>query len=200
MNKTIFQSLFLLFSLSIGIVSCEKDAANDNTGNDPSVTLINSGFLCTIGTNRDSRQDTLTVAPVFGAGGQHLIQYFKGKMDPKEELAMVTNSNNTVTIKLKKPSNNNPRIYLGLFGSNFPPDNLHYFSFYYTHSYMTKESIETQFIIKRNPSNQNWFTLESKAKPGYFLSAIDLTLTPNDPSENTLAFLNKGKEFYFVAQ
>ncbi len=189
------QKLFLIISfISITFLSCTKKAGDEPTG--PDATYITEGFLCTIGTGRDYRIDTLVFLPTLGIA--QFREYAKGFQKALDEVYFTTNSNNTVSVKLKIPLTyiNKTYTHIGLYGSNLPVGSENWYPF----SLNTEASTETEFILRRKDGDKSKFTLESKAAPGYYMSAVypGQQYSPNSTVESKLIYSFEKQEFFFL--
>jgi hypothetical protein len=183
-------SLFLLSS------TCKKDTP-DTPGGGPGATFRTSGYLVTMGINRQGNNDTLIFW--FTTGGDFLTTYGFGYGRPEDELAMTVNSNNTMTIQKKVPHvyNNKSYKWFGIEENTNPalspfPNNSYLFDMFHE-----EESAKTQFIIKRKDGDMEKFTIESKAYPGYFLGSAKWKNAVY-PTETRLVFTTKAQEFWFM--
>ena len=183
-------SLFLLSS------TCKKDTP-DTPGNDPSVTYRTSGYLVTMGINRQGSKDTLIFW--FTTNGDQLTGYGYGYGKPEDEIMMTANGNGTMTIKKKLPYKYNNKEYkwFAIEPNTNPglspfPNNSYLFDMFHE-----AETAETQFIIKRKEGDMEKFTIESKAYPGYYLGCAKWKNAVY-PTETRLVFTNKAQEFWFM--
>lgn len=199
MKKVIF-NISLSAIIFSTFVSCKKEAENNGTNTGPDITYVTSGFLCTIGIGRNYVIDTLVVHPT---NGYELVrEYGYGFTPAKDELYITNNSNGTVSLKLKVPFalSNGANVYthIGLYGSNLPVGQANF----YPIQLAKAASFETDLILKRNAADGKKFSLESKAVPGYYLSAIHpgVQYQPNSTTETKLAFTTKKQEFFFLAK
>jgi hypothetical protein len=189
-----------IICLSLFAMSCKKDNGSNNPpGPGPGVTLATSGFLCTMGINRDGHTDTLTYW--FSTSGQEMTGYGPGYQRPEDEIRLLSNGNGTTTIRRKTPYVYNNKSY-DMFGievnaspafSSFP-DNKYLFDFF-----NEAPSVETEFIIKRTDADANKFTIESKAYPSYFLGTAKWK-NATYPTETRLVFTGKQQVFFFMQQ
>ncbi len=196
----------LLFNISLSviifstIISCKKEAGENGTDPGPDITYLTSGFLCTIGIGRNYVIDTLVVHPTRGI--EMVLEYRNGYTPQTEELNISNNSNGTVSLKLKIPLSlsNGAQIYthIGLYGSNLPVGQENF----YPIQMAKAASFETDLILKRSTVDGKKFSLESKAVPGYYLSAVHpgVQYQPNSTTETKLVFSTKKQEFFFLSK
>ena len=197
MKRTCF--LFLsFFNISLFLVSCKKDTADNGSDNGVDIVLEGSGFLCTIGVGRSGHSDTLTYYLRTGAG-EEMVGYLKNAQVAEQHVSFEKRSNTTIAIKRSIPYHSVNR-YLTYFGtqinpnpaiSSFPNDYL------FTHYETTTE--ETSFIVKRSSTDIHKFTIESNSHPGNFLG-VARWKNATYPTEANLVFTSDKREFFFMQQ
>jgi hypothetical protein len=197
--KKIFFPLLVLSIVSLLASSCKKQSMADTDPGGPDVLLRTEGFLCTMGIGRQGNTDTLTF--YFTTAGHEISGYVPGFTRPEDEINIITNGNNTVSVKKRIPyvSGGKPYYYFGIQKNTSPvfssfPDNEYLFYFFYE-----SPSSETEFIVKRNATDNTKFTIESKSHPGYFLGTARQH-NATYPTEANLVFGSKKQEFFFMAQ
>lgn len=196
------RKLSLIISLvTFTLISCSKKdkAETDTNGQGPAATYITEGFLCTIGIGRNYKTDTLEFLPTHGI--VQFREYAYGFQKAQDEVYFTNNSNNTVSVKLKIPltstsGGGKSYTHIGLYGSHLPtgPEN------WYPFSLKTEASTETEFILRRTDSDKTKFTLESKAAPGYYMSAVHpgYQYSPNSTVESKLVYSTEKQVFFFM--
>jgi hypothetical protein len=198
MKQSLLHSGFSIFLLSISIVSCKKEAADNPVNPGTNITYVTSGFLCTMGIGENQKVDTLVLMPIKGYGTSTANVYSYGYIPKEDEFSITNNSNGTVSVKFKTPYVSGTKTYthIGLYGSQFPLGT----STFYPFQLAEKESIETQFEMKRNTTDGRLFTLESKAVPGFYLSTIHpgYQYQPHSSVETKMAFSIKKQDFFFL--
>jgi hypothetical protein len=197
--KKIFLPLLFLSIISLLASSCKKQGTADIDPHGPDVLLRTEGFLCTMGISRLGNTDTLTF--YFTTAGHEMDGYLAGFTRPEDEVNIISNGNNTVSVKKRIPyvSGGKPYNYFGIKENTNPvfssfPDNAYLFYFFYE-----SPSSETEFIVKRSATDNNKFTIESKSHPGYFLGTAKWH-NATYPTEANLVFSSKKQEFFFMAQ
>src|ERR1044071_6327251 len=94
------KKMFFLLPVSLFLLSgtCKKSNEDvpGNNGGGPDVTLINNGYLLTIGKDLDNHDDTLTFW--FSTSGQELTLYGHQYLRSSDEISLTSNSNGTMTI------------------------------------------------------------------------------------------------------
>ena len=186
----------LLVSLPFLLVMCskEKDAEQEDRNID---MLLSSGYLCTMGQSSNNQFDTLVY--YFSQGGRELQGYGAGWSNESDQVRLERNGDGTFNVVQQVPFIQAGKAY-SLFGikinavpgnSSFP-NNKYLFDFY-----QQEASLTTQFIIKRNPSDRERFTIESKAYPGYYLAA-GKKKSQVYTEESSLIFQEVAEEFFFL--
>lgn len=197
MKQSLFKTSLLLVSLSAIILSCKKEGGEDATATGPGIAYVTDGFLCTMGKNTQGQPDTLVF--YFSTNGQQMTVYSRGFPRPQDAVKLISNGNNTLSIEKKIPYVHNNKSYsnFGIIKSNpaTSPFPSHPYLFYMFHA---DPSDETQFIIKRNDTDGEKFTIESKAYPGYYLGVAKWA-NATEPTEDRLVFTSSKKEFFFMA-
>lgn len=191
--KKIFLSIsFLLFILSAVITSCKKDV----TAPGPDATYITDGVLCTMGVSYNSGFDTLRYWTA--TNGQTVQGYMYGSATKKDEVFIVINSNNSVSVKLKEPLISSGRSY-NYFRSQ--PNTSPGFSLFpedqYLFNWSEAPSSETEFVLARNNADKTKFTLECKNAPGHFLGTKKWR-NATSTIEGCMVFSSKKQEFFFL--
>jgi hypothetical protein len=197
--KKIFLPLLFLSIASLFVSSCKKESTADNNGGGPDVLVRTEGFLCTMGIGRSGSTDTLTF--YFTTGGQEIVGYLAGFTRPEDEINIINNGNNTVSIKKRIPyvSGGTSINYFAIKKNTSPifssfPDNEYLWYLYYQ-----ADSVETEFIVKRSAADNTKFTIESKSRPGYFLGTARQR-NATYPTEARLVFGSKKQEFFFLVR
>jgi hypothetical protein len=189
-------SLLTVSTVSIFLLSstCKKDSPDSNG---PDVVLPTSGFLVTMGINREGYSDTLTY--LHSTIGQELTMYGYGLQRPDDEIRLINYGDGTMAIERKVPYIQNSKPY-NKFGveentspvfSSFPD---HKYLFYFYHE---QHSVLTRFTIKRKDGDMEKFTIESKAYPGYFLGCAKWKNAVY-PTQTRLVLTTKAQEFWFI--
>lgn len=197
MNKNTYIPVTFLISAVLLLGSCKKEVAND-TANGPAITYPTNGFLCTA-SNYAAAGGFSTVMFFSSTAGQTAAGYLPGGGRTADEVRVVVNSNNTVSIQLKIPLRSGGRDYpyfriqpnINPLISSYP-NNLYLFNFSET------TTTETEFILKRSDADKLKFTLESKAYPGYFLGTGRWKNSTSKNDDN-LVFTSKQQLFFFKA-
>lgn len=198
MNKRISLLLMVVVACSIFFVSCKKDGTTDDTANDPAITYPTSGFLCTA-SNYGALGGSSTVMYRSSTNGQNVVGYLAGAGRAVDEVSIVVNGNNTISIKLKIPLRSGGRDYPYFRTQpNINPPISSYPNNLYLFNWSETKTDETDFIIKRSDADKLKFTLESKAYPGHFLGTgrWKNSISAND---DNLVFTSKKQEFFFKA-
>jgi hypothetical protein len=195
MNKSTYFSFIVLISSSLLLGSCKKEVADD-TGNGPAITYPTSGFLCTA-SNHAALGGSSTVMYFSATGGQTAVGYLSGAGRPADEVSVVLNSNNTVSIQLKIPLRSGGRDYTHFrIQPNINPLVSSYPNNLYLFNWSETKTTETEFILKRSDADKLKFTFESKAYPGYFLGTGRWKNSTSKNDDN-LIFSSKQQLFFF---
>jgi hypothetical protein len=195
MNKSVYFSFVVLFYASLLLVSCKKEVANEPS-NGPAITYPTSGFLCTA-SNHAALGGSSTVMYFSSTNGQTAVGYLPGAGRPADEVSVVVNSNNTVSIQLKIPLRSGGRDYPYFrIQTNINPLVSSYPNNLYLFNWSETKTTETEFILKRSDADKLKFTLESKAYPGYFLGTGRWKNSTSKNDDN-LIFSSKQQLFFF---
>lgn len=197
MKQSLLLANVLLLLLSTCIISCEK-GGEDELLPEPDATYLTSGILCTIGQGRNYTVDTLVVLPTNGYEG--LREYAPGFTAKQDELYITKGSDGTFSLQLKTPMvyRDSTYTHIGIYGTHLPLGS----GSFYPSQFKTRPSADTKLILTRNAVDGKMFSLESKAAPGYYLSAIHpgYQYQPNSTVETKLAFSRKKQEFFFMVR
>ena len=198
MNKLLFPLLYLALA-AIFISSCKKESTPDNNANGPAVLLRTEGFLCTMGVARDGSIDTLTYYQTTIA--KEMTVYFNAYLRDQDELHIVKNGNNTVTIKRKTPWTSSSRTYsyFGIEVNSNPPFSSFPYNDYLWDFPHESASPETEFIVKRSDADINKFTIESNVYRGYFLGT-EKWRNASYPTEERLVYTTTPQDFFFMTK
>lgn len=198
MSRSNSQLRFVLIVASIVFISCSKDTAPDDTGNGPNITYPTSGFLCSK-SNHGAIGGSSTVMYITSQNGRTAVGYQPGAGRAMDEVSIVVNDNNTISIKLKVPLKDGGREYTFFrIQTNINPPISSYPNNLYLFNWSETKTTETDFILKRSDADKLKFTLESKLHPGYFLGTGrgKNSISAND---DNLVFTSKKQEFFFNA-
>ena len=182
------------FGLLLLLSSCKKENASDDNTTGPIETYPSSGFLCTIGIGHTGAKDTLTYNPW---GGGPVAEYGSGLQDADDEMALKSNSNNSVTLYRKIPLPGSTFQYFGSEKNSNPV-----FSSFPLNAYLFRlydvKSDETEFILKRDTEDKLKFSLECRTHPGYYLSTAKWKNAVY-PTETELVISPVKRLFFFMA-
>lgn len=199
MSKSNNQLGLIMMVASIVFISCSKDSTPDDTGNGPNITYPTSGFLCS-SSNYGALGGSSTVMYISSTNGQTAVGYLPGTGRAADEVNMVVNDNNTVSIKLKIPLRSGGRDYpFFRIQTNINPPISSYPNNLYLFNWSETKTTETDFILKRSDADKLKFTLESKLHPGYFLGT-GRWKNSNSVNDDNLVFTTKKQEFFFNAK
>jgi len=190
--------LFLsFFNISLFLVSCKKETADNGSGAD--IVLEGSGYLCTIGTGRTGLSDTLTYLWRTGTG-EEMAGYLYGAQIPEQHVSFEKRSNNTIAIKRSVPyhsGNGKNYTYFGI--QNNPNPAIAEFPHEYLFYHYETPSAETDYIVRRSKTDIHKFTIESASHPGNYLGTAKWD-NATYPTEANLVFTSNKKEFFFMQQ
>lgn len=193
MKKSLLHAFFLLVGFSLLSSTCGKK--DDEPAPGPDMTYVTEGVLCTMGISHDNKFDTLQ----YYTGNYNVKEYVSGTATKKDEVFIVVNSNNSVSVKLKEPLISGGRSYLYFKCKPSPNISQALPGYQYYFSFSEAPSSETEFVLARNNSDKTKFTLESRNAPGQFLGTRNqVWATSNSTLEADMVFSSKKQEFFFL--